>query len=136
VFVSTEASSHARFTRAIQRENVTAAEAAAREMGWLSIENALSLVLLYGATDSAKFEAAAVRWLARLALERDGVLLADVLAAASSLVALRTASHPTASALLRELGRAAPADPRRAASFTRPQPPGHQDGAHRNGRRS
>jgi hypothetical protein len=48
---------------------------AAREMGQLSLIHALSLVVLYARAGSPKFEPAAVRWLARLALERHEVRL-------------------------------------------------------------
>ena len=35
---------------------------AARELGWVSLGDALSLVTLYAETDDRKFERAAVRW--------------------------------------------------------------------------
>ena len=35
---------------------------AARELGWVSLGEALSLVTLYAETDDRKFERAAVRW--------------------------------------------------------------------------
>jgi hypothetical protein len=39
------------------------AEIAARELGFLSLQNALALVVLYTQEDSPKFESAAVGWL-------------------------------------------------------------------------
>lgn len=51
---------------------------AARELGRLSLMDALSLVVLYARVSSPKFEPAAVRWLARLALEGRDIGLADV----------------------------------------------------------
>lgn len=62
---------------------------AAREFGWLSLMNALSLVVCYARAGSPKFEAAAVRWLARLALEGREIMLADVQLAAAALACLR-----------------------------------------------
>ncbi len=61
------------------------AEAAARELGRLSLVDALALVGLYAATGSPKFEAAAVRWIARLALEGRDVRIADLQLAAAAL---------------------------------------------------
>lgn len=62
---------------------------AARELGWMSLMNALSLVVLYASSGSPKFETAAVRWLARLALEGRDVRLAEVQLAAAALACLR-----------------------------------------------
>jgi hypothetical protein len=47
------------FKRAIERGNVVVAEATARELGKLSLEEALQLVLLYAAYEPAKLELAA-----------------------------------------------------------------------------
>jgi hypothetical protein len=65
------------------------AEIAARELGWLNLRYALDLVLLYAATDSRKFEAAAVRSLSQYALEGRDVRLVDVQLAAAALASLR-----------------------------------------------
>jgi hypothetical protein len=68
------------------------AEIGARELGWLSLADSLTLVVLYANEGSPKFEQAAVRWLARLALEGRDVRLADLqltAAAPSSLRGLR-----------------------------------------------
>jgi hypothetical protein len=101
--VSSPGSAYARFQRAIDRDNVRVAESAAREMGFMSLDNALKLVILYAEQDSPKFEPAAVRWLARLALERDAFQLSDALLTAAGLVALRTESAPAAAETLREM---------------------------------
>jgi hypothetical protein len=50
--------------QAIERGNVVAAEAAAREIG-LTLDVALQLVLLYAAYELAKLERAALPWFAR-----------------------------------------------------------------------
>jgi hypothetical protein len=89
VFVTSEGSAHGRFQRAVGRRNVLLAEAAARELGRLSLIDALSLVVLYAATGSPKFEAAAVRWLARLALEGRDIGVGDLQLAAAALGALK-----------------------------------------------
>jgi hypothetical protein len=77
-----------RFARAVEGGNVFLAELAAKEAGYLPLREALTLVRLYAFTDSPKFERAAVRWLARLALETDDLTLADVQLAAGALAAL------------------------------------------------
>ena len=76
----------------------------ALELGRLSLMDALALVVLYARVSSPKFEPAAVRWLARLALEGREVGPADVqLAAARACVSsrkrdrrARTRAQPTA----------------------------------------
>ena len=62
---------------------------AARELGYLSLIDALSLVVGYARAGSPKFEPAAVRWLARLALEGRDISLADVQLASAALGCLR-----------------------------------------------
>lgn len=53
---------------------------------------ALALVALYASEGSPRFDKAAVRWLARYALERDDVRLVDLQMAAAALAALP--EHP------------------------------------------
>ena len=59
-----------RFRRAIERRSLINAELAAREMGRLSLEQALQLVVLYAEQDDPRAERAMVRWLGRLFLEK------------------------------------------------------------------
>jgi hypothetical protein len=123
--VTSQGAAHDRFRRAIARDDIRAAEAAARELGFLSLPNALELVILYAEQDSPKFERAAVRWLARLALERDELRLSDALLAASSLVVLRTAEREPASGTLVGLAqgrRPTWAGPSEARGSVRPGP--------------
>jgi hypothetical protein len=65
---------HAVFQRAFKNGNVSIAEAAAREMPQVSLEDALKLVHLYGEKDSPKYEAAAMKWLRRYLDERSPTL--------------------------------------------------------------
>jgi hypothetical protein len=88
--VTTQGSAQARFQRACERGSVQQAEMAARERPFMSLMNSLSLVVLYACTGSPKFEPAAVRWLARMALEGRDVQLADLQLAASALACLRS----------------------------------------------
>jgi hypothetical protein len=97
--MTSQGSAHGRFQRALKRRHVVAAEMAAREMGQLSLLDALTLVACYARTGSPKFERGAVRWLARLAEEREASLR-DMRIAASALEALQTKHHELAEALL------------------------------------
>jgi hypothetical protein len=93
--MTSQGSAHGRFQRAIQRRHVRAAEMAAKEMGQVSLIDALALVACYARAGSPKFDKAAVRWLARLAEERDATLR-DIRLAANALEALRTKHHDLA----------------------------------------
>jgi 2-polyprenyl-6-methoxyphenol hydroxylase-like FAD-dependent oxidoreductase len=61
---------------------------AAREMGHLSLNDALSLCELLAAVDPSRYERAALRWLERFIQERSPPL-AEVALAASALTELR-----------------------------------------------
>src|SRR5207244_2301061 len=69
---SMTAQGHARtiFRRAIDRKNLLTAEATAREMGTVSLGEALDLVSLVAEVAPSRFDGFARRWLARLAHER------------------------------------------------------------------
>jgi hypothetical protein len=89
--VSSEiASLNADFQRAVERGNVTRAESAARQLGKLSLENALRLLFLYAEKEPAKYERAALRWLGRYATEGKAVSLLKAQLALAALAELRT----------------------------------------------
>jgi hypothetical protein len=75
------------------------AEMAAREMGQLTLIDALALVACYARSGSPKFDRAAVRWLERLGAERDASLR-DTRLAAAALEALQTKHHDLAEKML------------------------------------
>jgi len=77
-----------RFQRAIHSRHVQNAEIAAREMGGLSLADALLLCELLANTDPARYERAALRWLQRFIDERLPPLT-EVALAASALAELR-----------------------------------------------
>ena len=77
-----------RFRDAIHRRHVQAAEKAARELGGLSLADALTLCELLANTDPARYERAALRWLERFINERLPPLT-EVALAASALAELR-----------------------------------------------
>jgi hypothetical protein len=98
-------STHGNFQRAVERGNLPVALATAKELGALSLEDALALTELFGRIGDSRFEAAAVRWLARLAAERQPALEALRLATAL-LAALPDETHGAAAyELLRSLAR-------------------------------
>jgi hypothetical protein len=66
------------------------AEAAARQLGQLSLEHALRLLFLYAEKDPIKYERAALRWLARYVTEGKGVSLLKAQLALAALLELRT----------------------------------------------
>jgi hypothetical protein len=67
--MTSQGTAHGRFTRAIQRGHLLAAETAAREMGTLSLSDALALCLLYEREQDPRFEKAFRRWLSRVRVE-------------------------------------------------------------------
>ena len=86
--MTSQGTPHGRFQRAIARRHLHAAEMAAREMGGLSLSDALSLCELLANADPARYERAALRWLQRFIDERLPPLT-EVALAASALAELR-----------------------------------------------
>jgi hypothetical protein len=100
--VTSQGSALTRYRGAIETQSVVLAELSAREMGHVPLTDALALVTLYAESGSPKAEPAAVRWLARLALERPRTTIGELQLAAAALGQL--AERPkTASRMLLEL---------------------------------
>ena len=89
-----------RYRRAIETQSIVLAELAAREMGHVPLGDALALVVLYATAGSPKAEPAAVRWLARLALERPGTTIGELQLAAAALGQLEERPKTAARMLL------------------------------------
>jgi hypothetical protein len=68
--MTSQGTAHGRFQRAINRRHLLAAEMAAREMGGLSLADALMLCELLAKADPARYERAALRWLEGFIEER------------------------------------------------------------------
>lgn len=83
-------STHAVFQHAIERRNLLSAEAAARELGRLSLADALDFLLLLSEKDPARFDPAAARWHARFVLEARRLPLADSQLLLGAVAGLRT----------------------------------------------
>ncbi len=63
------------FKRAVENGNLLVAEMTARELGRLTLGEALRLLLLYAEKEPAKYERGAVRWFGRYVTERKAVSL-------------------------------------------------------------
>jgi hypothetical protein len=117
--MTSQGTAQARFQRFIRSGNVFQADIAARELGDVSLSDALSLCLLYEAVGDPRFPRAHARWLARMSREK---LLSgeqvDLLRAAAG--ALGTSFRPVALDVLlaacRRLGLPAPAIPQSSNS--------------------
>ena len=86
--MTSEGTARGRFERAIHARHIRDAEMAAREMGGLSLADALMLCELLANADPARYERAALRWLQRFIDERLPPL-SEVALAASALAELR-----------------------------------------------
>jgi hypothetical protein len=73
-FVTSRGHPYAEFKRALDRGNLWIAEAVAREMPQVSLQDALKLVHLYAEKESPKYERAAMRWLERYLTENSPTL--------------------------------------------------------------
>jgi hypothetical protein len=100
--MTSQGTAHGRFQRAIHARNAQAAEMAAREMGRVSLADALSLCELLAATDPKRYERAALRWLQRFIDERLPPLT-EVALAASALAELRHGRRRAGSETLKRL---------------------------------
>ena len=65
IAMTSQGTARGRFQRAINRRHLLAAEMAAREMGGLSLADALLLCELLANADPQRYERAALRWLER-----------------------------------------------------------------------
>jgi hypothetical protein len=102
--MTSQGTARGRFQRAIQGRHLQAAEMAAREMGGLSLADALSLCELLANTDPARYERAALRWLQRFIDERLPPLT-EVALAAAALADLRHGRRDAGAETLKRLLR-------------------------------
>ncbi len=96
-------SAHANFARAIERGNVIAAEASARELGTLRLVDALELTALLARKDPRRARRMAARWLELWLAEMPAPTIDDAVMVAGCLGALGGASHENALWTLREI---------------------------------
>ena len=100
--MTSQGHAQARLSRALARGDLLAARAAAGELPAVNLSDAAAMVVLIRALEPARFERAAVRWVGRLALERQGVALDDLRLAVA---ALRRLPDDDALAALKRLGQ-------------------------------
>ena len=99
--MTAQESPRAIFNRAVERKSLMLAMATAREIGVVSLEEALSLVALVAELQPERLDAFGRRWLARLATERSLTLGELDLA----ITALRVLPSDPAVETLRQLAR-------------------------------
>jgi hypothetical protein len=80
--VTSQGSAYARFRRALKTGNLTLIRNAAAELPRVDLCDALEVCVAIRRAEPARFEHAALRWLARFCLERREATLAQVRAAA------------------------------------------------------
>jgi hypothetical protein len=102
--MTSQGTARGRFKRAINRRHLQATEMAAREMGGLSLADALLLCELLARADPQRYERAALRWLERSIAERLPPLI-EVALAASALAELRHGQRNTGVEALKRLLR-------------------------------
>lgn len=102
--MTSQGTARGRFQRAIHARHVQNAEMAAREMGTVSLADALLLCELLANTDPARYERAALRWLERFIDERLPPLT-EVALAASALAELRHGNRHVGAEALKVLVR-------------------------------
>jgi hypothetical protein len=108
LFVASQGSAHGRFTRAIQQRSLWATETSLRELGTVSLEDALGYLDLLAETSSAKLERAAVRWHGRLETEATFLSLGESQLALAALASLCAGEKDAIGLLRRLLRRARP----------------------------
>ena len=88
------------FQTAIERGNLLLAEATARELGRISLDESLALTVLVAEKELERRSRFAVRWLERLLEEDERLSIEEAAVAASSLAALGGRGHREALAAL------------------------------------
>jgi len=106
--MTSQGSAHGRFTRAIQQRNLWAAEASLRELGGVSLEDALGYLDLLAEQKPEKLERAAVRWHGRLETEATFLSLAESQLALVALASLCAGERDAVEVLRRLLRRVRP----------------------------
>lgn len=86
--MTSDGNAYARFRRALEAGNELQVLAAARELPYIALDDALRICLVLRDGDHGRYERAAVKWVARFALEASGVTLHALRTAANTLDAL------------------------------------------------
>jgi hypothetical protein len=107
--MTSQGTAHGRFTRAIAQRNLWAAESSLRELGQVSLEDALSYLDLLSEQKPEKLERAAVRWHGRLETEATFLTLGESQLALAALASLCAGEREAVQVLRRLLRRVRPA---------------------------
>jgi hypothetical protein len=91
------------FRRAIKHGNLILAEGMVRELGQVTLEEALELTALVAHKDPRRHSRYAVRWLRRLLEEHERVTIEEAVLAVSALLALGGPAHEQAMSVLAAL---------------------------------
>jgi hypothetical protein len=105
--LTSQGRSYGIFQKAIQRRNVVAALAAARELPQLSLDDALELTLLVAQRDPRRHPPVAARWLRRYLEEDPQATVEEAALVASSLIALTGACYQEAVQTLKAMAERA-----------------------------
>jgi hypothetical protein len=111
--MTSQGSAHGRFTRAIQQRSLWAAETAMRELGPVSLLDALDYLALLAQVRPDRFDRAAVRWHGRLETECAALTLAESQLALAALGSMRAGDREAVTVLQRLLRRVQPTLTRR-----------------------
>lgn len=106
--MTSQGTAHGRFTRAIEQRNLWAAEMSLRELGNVSLEDALGYLDLLAEQKPEKLERAAVRWHGRLETEATFLSLAESQLALAALASLCADERDAIEILRRLLRRVRP----------------------------
>jgi ribosomal protein S7 len=101
------------FRRAIERGNLLVAETTAREMGTVSLQEALALTGLIALKEPHRRSRVAARWLLRFLEEHDAVTIEEAMLAGAALTALGTDAQETAITVLTDMSERATRDQRK-----------------------
>ena len=94
--MTSDGSPHTRLRRAIQAGNLAIIQVTAAELGYITLRDALGILMVIESEAEERFDAAAVRWAGRLALETPDLELAELRGALSRWTRSRT-NTPSAS---------------------------------------
>ena len=106
--MTSQGSAHGRFTHALAARNLFQAEAALRELRWVSLLDALDYLDLLAELRPTKLEQAAIRWHGRLELEAGILTLAESQLALAALASLCAGERDAIQILRRLVRRAKP----------------------------
>src|SRR5579864_2313317 len=114
--MTSQGTAHGRFTRAISTRNLWAAEATMRELGAVSLLDALDYLVLLAVQRPDRFDRAAVRWHGRLETEASMLTLAESKLALAALGSIRAGDVSAVDVLRRLLRKVQPTPTRHFAT--------------------